>query len=88
MVEQADYESGGPIELQEGDVVIVGTDGIWEARSPDGEMFGKERLRRLLASLGDCSAEEIRSAVVDAVSRFKGMAPQLDDITIVVIRAV
>jgi sigma-B regulation protein RsbU (phosphoserine phosphatase) len=88
MIEETDYGRGGPIKLQEGDVIIIGTDGIWEARSPDGEMFGKDRLRRLLGSMKDQSADDIRGAIANAVNEFKGTAPQLDDITLVVIRAV
>ena len=50
-------------------------------------MFGKQRLREIMTTSADCSAEEIHLAVVDSVKEFCASAPQEDDITLVVIKA-
>ncbi|MDP6637513.1 MAG: SpoIIE family protein phosphatase [Phycisphaerae bacterium] len=81
------YEQAGPIELASGDIVLVGTDGIWEARNTDGEMFGKDRLRKLLSDSSETSASEIHDTIVEAVRNFRQARPQEDDVTLVVIKA-
>ena len=48
IVERDDYGRGGPIELRSGDLILAGTDGIWETANELGEPFGKERLLELL----------------------------------------
>jgi len=73
--------------LAPGQVLAIGTDGIWEARNPDGEMFGKERFQAVLREQAHTPAATIVSAVREAVARFQAGAPQDDDITLVVIKA-
>ena len=86
VVEGATFEQGGPVLLETGDVVVIGTDGIWEAQNDRGDTFGKERFYEIVKRGGNVSAEEICSQVVDQVADFCGPEPQLDDITLVVIR--
>jgi len=87
ILDDAKYEQAGPIELRPGDIVLVGTDGIWEARNTDGEMFGKGRLRKILTDSADRSAAEIHDRTVEAVHDFRQTRPQEDDVTLVVIKA-
>jgi sigma-B regulation protein RsbU (phosphoserine phosphatase) len=72
----------------EGTIIFIGTDGIWEAHNGSGEMFGKDRLHRLISDNADKSAEEIQDVVLQAVRKFRGNAAQEDDITLVVIKTV
>jgi serine phosphatase RsbU (regulator of sigma subunit) len=51
-------------------------------------MFGKDRLRDVLSANVNKSAGDIQNAVVTAVRQFQPSAPQKDDITLVVIKAV
>ncbi|MBN1510639.1 MAG: SpoIIE family protein phosphatase [Phycisphaerae bacterium] len=67
-------------------VIVIGTDGIWEASNEAGEMFGKDRLREVLRSHATQPAEAIRQAITDAVVAFRGSHPQEDDITLVVVK--
>src|SRR5512139_1094886 len=55
-----------------GQVILIGTDGIWESENPQGEMFGKERLREIVRRIHLGTAEELVAAVTDAVDRFRG----------------
>jgi len=87
VVEDTTYTRAGPVTLGGGDVIFIGTDGIWEARNAAGEMFGKRRLRELLSARAGLGAEELYAAVVEAVRDFQAGAPQADDITLVVIKA-
>ncbi len=87
IIEEAVFEKGEPIRMAPGDMLLVGTDGIWEAFDPDGEQFGKERLMTMLSEHVDDSAEQVCQAVIEAVKAFRGPAPQTDDITLIVIKA-
>jgi sigma-B regulation protein RsbU (phosphoserine phosphatase) len=87
ILEEARYTQGGPVTLDHGDIIVIGTDGIWEARDPAEEMFGKDRLRQILSAQADSPSAEIHAAIVEAVRIFQGTAPRDDDITLVVIKA-
>ncbi len=64
-----------------GDALLAYTDGVIEARSPAGEEFGSERLRRLFAK-----ASRARGASVIAETIDSALPPQEDDLTIIVAR--
>ena len=72
--------------LQPGQVIAMGTDGIWEARDPHGEFFGTDRFHEIIRTHADRSASEICEAVIDALVDFRKGAPQTDDVTLVVIK--
>ena len=80
-----DHERG---PLRPGEVVVIGTDGIWEQRNAAGEMFGKGRLREVIRSHACSPAEAIAGAVHDAVRAWRGEVAQSDDVTLAVIRVV
>lgn len=69
-----------------GTVIVVGTDGITETRSPSDELFGGRRVREIISYHAEKTAAEIQSAVIDAVQAFRGKAPQEDDVTLVVVK--
>ncbi|MGE5256797.1 MAG: PP2C family protein-serine/threonine phosphatase, partial [Hyphomicrobiales bacterium] len=72
--------------LHPGTMLGIGTDGIWEARDPEGQLFGKERFRTIIRQHAGDSAHEVVTAVFDAVGRFCRGMPSDDDITLVVIK--
>ena len=73
-------------ECLPGQLIFVGTDGIWETENTAGEMFGKERFHAVVRECRDKPSGEIVSAVMKAVGAFRGEARQGDDITLVVVR--
>ncbi len=83
------YESGHARMLV-GDVVVLYSDGVPEALDPAGEPYSYEPLEKLLSRLDTdrLSARGILDAVLDDVGRYTRGAPQHDDITVVVIKAV
>ena len=70
-----------------GQMILIGTDGIWEAENQRGERFGKERLREVLRRNSHVSAAKILRAITDTLADFRQKMPQEDDITLVVIKA-
>jgi serine phosphatase RsbU (regulator of sigma subunit) len=75
--------------LAPGDLLVLYTDGLIEARNGrDGE-YGDGRLRRAIArAAGSRTAREVRDAILGDLSNFKGDEEQADDITVVVVRVV
>ncbi len=88
VIEDWEYESHTGSHLETGDVLVLGTDGIWEAESPVGEWYGKDRLRKVIAKHAHASARTIGEAVLLDVARFRDDGPQEDDITLLVVKAV
>ncbi len=76
-----------PLAIQPGDVLLLYTDGISEAESPQGEQFGTRRLEQCLARLRDGSAYQILKGVVDEVTAWAGERGVSDDLTLVVVKA-
>jgi len=87
IMEDATFEQAGPIVFATGDILVVGTDGIWEARDIQDQFFGKERFYQILRDNAHLPTEQICSAVVGAVIEFQDSAPRTDDITLVVVKA-
>lgn len=80
------YEQHSRAGLRPGDIIVLGTDGIWEAVDPSGRMFGKNRLREVIRAHASSPARAIADAIERELRRFRASAPQRDDITMVVIR--
>jgi len=73
-------------ELHSGQIIAIGTDGIWEAKNREGEMFGKERFQNVLRETAEKSAQEIMDAVFEAVRVYTGGSRPDDDITLVIVK--
>jgi sigma-B regulation protein RsbU (phosphoserine phosphatase) len=67
-------------------IVLIGTDGIWESENPQGEGFGKKRLREIIRSHKHQTSQEIVHAITAALANHRQTAAQQDDITMVIIK--
>jgi serine phosphatase RsbU (regulator of sigma subunit) len=74
-------------QLYQGDAIVFYTDGITEARSPDGEFFGEQRLKDLCVQCAGLSAEEIVENVERGVMAFQ-RGELRDDIALLVLRTI
>lgn len=70
--------------LEPGDVLLLYTDGLDEAHSPQGELFGIERVRAALSDAA--SAQEAIAALREALAAFVGNEPQSDDLTLLAVQ--
>lgn len=84
--EDAEFEESQGTLSNPGQILLIGTDGIWEAHNEAGEMFGKQRLRDIVQRLAHDRPEAIKGAILEAVRKFRGPLRQEDDITLVVIK--
>jgi len=71
-------------QLMKDDILVAYTDGITEAVSRSGELWGEQRFDNLLRSSGGRSSAEIVTRILEAVSDFAEGEPQRDDVTLVV----
>ncbi|WP_029459474.1 SpoIIE family protein phosphatase [Solidesulfovibrio alcoholivorans] len=85
VAEEARYETG-VAALAPGQTVLIGTDGLWEAENPAGEMFGKARTRDILAESAAAGPRAVCDALFAALDAFRGDRPLEDDVTLVVLR--
>ncbi len=74
------------VDLQPGDLLVLYTDGVTDARSPAGERFEEERLFAAIESARNGSARDVVASIATAVSAFADVTEPADDITIVAIR--
>jgi len=64
---------------QQGDTLVLFTDGIIEAKNHLGKQFGFERLRSLLEVYHEYSSKEIQAKLIDSLHHFVGGDGQIDD---------
>lgn len=81
----ASYEESS-LQLEEGDVLLLYTDGISEPENEYGEEFGEERLHTLLRENAGKDAQELADLIVQAVRDWVGQAEQFDDITLLIVK--
>jgi serine phosphatase RsbU (regulator of sigma subunit) len=73
-------------QMLSGDVLLICSDGVTEARRADGEFLGDTALQNFLEGCSGLPADEICRRVVAKVQEFVGNAPQADDLTLTVVR--
>src|SRR5579883_253547 len=77
-------QTSGP--FRPGQILFIGTDGVWEMPDVKGEQFGKERLRTVIRESAAGSADDIARAVREHLTAFRGDAKPVDDVTFVVVK--
>jgi phosphoserine phosphatase len=81
-----DFPLGPAITLQPGDLVLLLTDGVAEARAPDDTAFGIQRAIDIVRLYRQDTASQIVHKLYHAVRDFSHGHPQVDDMTAVVIK--
>ena len=82
--EDVRYEQNVKAGVADGQIIALGTDGIWEAINRDGQMFGKQRFRDVIRHHASENATNILSAVYDELDDYTRGLKSADDITLVV----
>lgn len=73
-------------ELAAGQVLVIGTDGIWEARNGEGRMFGKLMMQQVIRANVARPAAEIVEKVLEGLRQFLFPLDLQDDTTLVVVK--
>lgn len=83
---KARYRNPEPLQLEVGDILLIGTDGLWEAQNPQGEMFRSDRLRQIIASHREKDARSIYQIIMQKIADFRRTQIAEDDMTLMVIK--
>jgi len=83
--EDVTYDEWG-VTLESGDLLVFHSDGIAETYNSEGQLFGNERLRKLIEQHHEISAAEMADRVLNEVDWFSQSAPLSDDRTLVVMK--
>ncbi len=74
------------LQLQPGDVLLIYTDGLTEARSGDDEEYGEERVIESIREGSQASARDVVNASLEGLERFLVGSALSDDLTVMAIR--
>ena len=78
------YQSS-PLHLDAGDILVVYSDGLTDARDPQEEMFGQQRLLQIIQQEAPKGSNALREKLLKAIEEFTQRLPQTDDITLLVV---
>jgi serine phosphatase RsbU (regulator of sigma subunit) len=84
MFDFASYESRA-LHLDQGDILVVYSDGLTDAENPAEEMFGEKRLLEIIRGEGPLGSPAVEQRILRAIEDFTQGMPQTDDITLVVV---
>ncbi len=87
ILDDTTYGQAGPVILEPADILVIGTDGICEARDSSDQFFGTERLRNLMEKGAGLAASQICDLIIDEVAKFVSPASRTDDVTLIVVKA-
>ena len=80
------YESNQLTGLIGGQIILLGTDGIWEAQNQKGARMGKDPIYQVLREHAAESASDILQSVFDSLEDFQQGTKKEDDITAVIVK--
>ena len=72
--------------LSRGRIIALYTDGIWEARNPAGQKFGKDNLHRIIRENAGRPSREILELCIGASRQFQQDAGYQDDVTLIIVK--
>lgn len=75
-----------PFKMIKNDILIMFTDGLTEERSPDGEMFGNDRVMSIMNVKSNNSAKELSEALINAAVSWRKNAEAHDDLTVLALK--
>jgi len=76
------------IELKKDEILIVYSDGIFEARNDNGEFLGMERFHQLIKYYADKNPVEMGNLLISQIEQFIGSASASDDISLIILKRI
>jgi sigma-B regulation protein RsbU (phosphoserine phosphatase) len=86
VMEDTQYKEQTSPALRPGQILFIGTDGVWEMPDAKGEQYGKARLREVIRECAARPAAEIARSVRERLTAFRGDVKSVDDVTFVVVK--
>jgi len=81
------YEENRMEGFRHGGIIVMGTDGIWEARNERGQMFGRTAIYDVIRDNSAAGAGDIMEAIFGQIKKFRKGAELEDDVTLVVVKS-
>ena len=72
--------------LTDGQIILLSTDGIWEARDPQDQMFGRQAVCDIIRQHAHATSAQIQDVILAELDRFQQGVTAADDTTLVVIK--
>src|SRR5690606_21665885 len=82
----SNYIEANEFEYSPGDIMLLYTDGITEAKNSKGEEFGYERLAEVLLEVREASSKEIQDHLIKRLYEFSGTSNINDDYTTMIVK--
>jgi serine phosphatase RsbU (regulator of sigma subunit) len=86
VMDDTQYSERTSAAFRPGQVLFIGTDGVWEMPNAEGEQYGKDRLRQVIRESAARPADEIARSVREHLTAFRGDVKSVDDVTFVVVK--
>ena len=85
VLDQVEFEEKSVV-LEPGDVLVLYTDGVIEARAPAGQMFGLEQFQSILTKYNSLPPDKLIDQIYKTISLYTDNAAQQDDITLLILK--
>jgi phosphoserine phosphatase RsbU/P len=85
-MDDGEYQEHEYGPMRDGQIVVVGTAGVWEMPNEQKEQYGKDRLKEAIRAAAAKPAAEIVQEIVARLAAFRGACRQEDDVTFVVVK--
>ncbi|TIH12457.1 HAMP domain-containing protein [Marinifilum sp. JC120] len=73
-------------QMKQGQILVLYTDGIWEAHSPAGKQFGKDKLKQVIRDNCHKPAQEMTETILEEVTKHRNGLSLEDDCTVIVVK--
>ena len=73
-------------KISPGQIILIGTDGIWESQNAQQQMFGKKRFKDYIRTYAQQPAKDILQSLIAKLDEFRYPLEKEDDVTLVVIK--
>ena len=80
------YEENRMEGFRRGGIIVMGTDGVWEARNEKGQMFGRTAIYDVIRVNSAAGAGDILEAILSRIKKFRKTEQPEDDVTLVVVK--
>jgi sigma-B regulation protein RsbU (phosphoserine phosphatase) len=76
------------VQLEQGDVIFLFTDGVSESVDIDGKEYGQDRIADLISQCAGETVEQIRQRIINELARHRAGADLRDDTTFVLLKRI
>jgi sigma-B regulation protein RsbU (phosphoserine phosphatase) len=85
LISNAEY-SEQTITLEQNEIFIAYSDGVFEAKNEYGQFFGMDRFQKLIKNSANKPPQEIGNYIVSQLEQFIGDYPAVDDISLIIMK--